>query len=62
MARDTTLTNTGMFTLISRKHQSNLDWFHSVSKESLQGFGEFEYDTNISLISRVMSLILGLPP
>ena len=25
------------------------------------GFGEIEYDTNISLISIVMSLTLGLP-
>ena len=37
------------FTSISCKHQSNLDWFHSVSNEGLIGFGEIEYDTNISL-------------
>ena len=64
---DTTLTNhlnvcIQHFTSVTCKHQSNLDWFHSVSNGSLIGFGEIEYDTNISLISRVMSLTLGLPP
>ena len=65
--RDTSLTNRcnvciQHFTSISCKHRNNFDWFHSGSIESLIGFGETEYDINISLISRVMSLILGLPP
>ena len=65
--RDITLTNywnvcVMYLTSISCKHQSNLDWFHSVSNEGFIGFGEIEYDTNISLISRVMSPTLGLPP
>ena len=43
--RDTALTNhwnvcNQHFTSISCKHRSNLDWFHSVSKKSLKGFGE----------------------
>ena len=49
-------------TSISWNHQTNFDWFHSVSNGSLTGFGEIEYDTNISMISKVMSLTLGLQP
>ena len=33
---------------------------HSVSNESLKSFGKIEY--KFIMISRVMSLILGLPP
>ena len=40
------------FPSISCKRQSNL-----VSNESLIGFGEVEYDTNISLISRGIPLL-----
>ena len=35
---------------------------NEIIKESIKGLGEIEYDTNISQISRVMSLTLGLPP
>ena len=62
--RDATLSNHwNVLTSIACMHQSNLDWFHSVSYESLKGFSEIEYDKkNISLISRVVSLILSLLP
>ena len=65
--RDTTLTNHWNIcmhhcTSISCKHRSNLDRYHSFSKENFKGFLEIEYDANISLISRVMSFTLGLPP
>ena len=61
MVRDTTLINhwnacIQHFTSISSK--VTLDRFHYVSNENLIGFYEIiEFDTNISLISRVMSLI-----
>ena len=56
MVRDTTLKNhwnvcIQHITSILCKHQINLDSFYSASNESLRGFGEIEYDTNISLIS-----------
>ena len=38
------------------KNLINLGSIYSASNESLRGFGEIEYDTNISLISWVMSL------
>ena len=53
-----------VFSTLHQSHVSiNLTWTDFiVLNKSLKGFCEIEYDTNISLISRIISLIQGLPP